>query len=644
MFQDAVEALRVGNKPRAKELITLLLKADQNNATYWVWLSAAMDAPKERAYCLQTALKLDPENNSAKRGLVLLGAMRPDETIQPFPMNHPRAWEEKLILDYEKPRPTGFKAIIASPAVKLVGIGAIGVAIIGLAIFALSLPERVTFIAPNTVTPGPSPTFTTTPTMFGATAQPTSSLVGPTPLWMLLPATYTPTPIYATTPHPASADQLRAAKIDYEKGRWESFITNMKEIARLENNPPDVMYMIGEAYRFQGNYSEAINFYNAALESSNTFAPAYLGLARANLMENPGAKVIQYLDKAVEYDPNFGEAYLERANYFIARGDFADALIELKKASDLMPTSPMVELAYAQAYLAQGNFASALEHALKAKDMDITMLPIYKMIGEIYVMQKEYDKGIESLVIFTERDTTDGKAFATLAEAYYQTGDYEMTIEAATHAIDHDVYQGSAYLYRGYAYMQQKQMELAEPDLEEAEKYYTESFELDITLTKCYFALEKYGSALLKVTHADTLITTSEEEALVHYWKAKVAEKRDQPLEAYKEWQSLLLMPKDFTTEEMRKEAQERVSALATATPTPKPTKKGAAPTPTKKGATPTPTKPGTGKTTITPTLKPGAATTTITPTSKSGAATTTTPTPNVTVTPTPKTSATPTP
>src|SRR5690242_17346321 len=96
MFQDAVDALRRGDKMRAKDIITGLLKEDQNNATYWVWLSAAVDNTKERIYCLQTALKLDPQNAIARRGLVLLGALEPDENIQPFPMNRPRAWEDKL--------------------------------------------------------------------------------------------------------------------------------------------------------------------------------------------------------------------------------------------------------------------------------------------------------------------------------------------------------------------------------------------------------------------------------------------------------------------------------------------------------------------------------------------------------------------
>jgi len=117
IFQDAVDALRRGDKPRAKELLTLLLKTDQNNATYWIWLSAAMDSQKERVYCLQTALKLDPENATAKRGLILLGALTPDSSVQPFPVNRPRAWEANLLLANEKPKEKGLRGIMGTKPV-----------------------------------------------------------------------------------------------------------------------------------------------------------------------------------------------------------------------------------------------------------------------------------------------------------------------------------------------------------------------------------------------------------------------------------------------------------------------------------------------------------------------------------------------
>src|SRR6266498_3280605 len=130
VFQEAVEALRAGNKSRARELFTDLLKTDQNNATYWVWMSSTVATTKERIYCLQTAFKLDPENAAAKRGLILHGALPPDETIQPFSINRPRAWEEKLLLAHEKPKLKGWAAVRASPIARIGGLIALGAVIV----------------------------------------------------------------------------------------------------------------------------------------------------------------------------------------------------------------------------------------------------------------------------------------------------------------------------------------------------------------------------------------------------------------------------------------------------------------------------------------------------------------------------------
>src|SRR5215208_982052 len=140
VFQEAVEALQVGNKSRARELLTGLLKTDQNNATYWVWMSATVDSTKERIYCLQTALKLDPNNVTAKRGLILHGALPADETIQPFPVNRPRAWEEKLLLAHEKPKLKGLAALRASPVARISGFVVLGAVIISAVVFGFIIP------------------------------------------------------------------------------------------------------------------------------------------------------------------------------------------------------------------------------------------------------------------------------------------------------------------------------------------------------------------------------------------------------------------------------------------------------------------------------------------------------------------------
>src|SRR5512142_1416818 len=121
MFEDAVDALRQGERARGKEILTRLLKTDQNNPNYWIWMSAAVDTAKERIYCLETALKFDPDNAIAKRGLVLLGGRPPDENTQPFRISHPRPWEDDLLLAHERPEHKG-AAGAARPLARLGGI------------------------------------------------------------------------------------------------------------------------------------------------------------------------------------------------------------------------------------------------------------------------------------------------------------------------------------------------------------------------------------------------------------------------------------------------------------------------------------------------------------------------------------------
>src|SRR5260370_21709228 len=83
MFDQAVQALKDGQRRRDKDLLTRLIKVDQSKPDYWLWMSAAVDSEKEQVFCLQNVVKLDPNSVPARRGLVILGALRPEEAGLP---------------------------------------------------------------------------------------------------------------------------------------------------------------------------------------------------------------------------------------------------------------------------------------------------------------------------------------------------------------------------------------------------------------------------------------------------------------------------------------------------------------------------------------------------------------------------------
>jgi len=376
VFQEAVEALRAGNKTRARDMLTGLIKTDQSNATYWVWLSASMETTKERIYCLQTAFKLDPENVTAKRGLILLGALAADETIQPFPLNRPRAWEERLLLAHEKPKPRGWAAVKASPVLRLGLVILLAGGLIAGVVFGFIIPSSLRAQQrPPTRIPGTPQTFTPSPTALGAKPQPTTAPGTPGgPLAELMPnPPYTPTALYVSVKRsPLTSDFLLQFDRAYKDGKWDEVISALQNIIRVEPDMVYAYYYLGEAYRFKNDSGSAIQAFNQGLEKDPNFGPMYVGMARARLQSDPNANVRALLDEALRLDPNFGEAYLERGAVRLRDNDLQGAVNDLGNANKYLPDSPLVFYNLAQTRYKEGQFDLALSAAQRANQLDVT--------------------------------------------------------------------------------------------------------------------------------------------------------------------------------------------------------------------------------------------------------------------------------
>jgi tetratricopeptide (TPR) repeat protein len=570
LFQEAIEAVREGNKSRARELLTGLLKTDQSNATYWVWMSTTVETTKERVYCLQTAYKLDPGNVAAKRGLILHGALPPDETIQPFPVNRPRGWEEKLLLAHEKPRLKGWAAVKASPVARFGGIVALGAVLVGAVIFGFVVP-RLNQARPPTITPGPSPTYTLTPTALNATGQP-ATVGTPAPLSELLAVPYTVTPLYVEMQgSPFTSDIYRGVKSAYAKGDWDEVIRGLQEVVRTEveaSEAVDAYYYLGEAYRFKRDFPSALNAYELALGTDRNFGPAYLGVARARLAINPTANVMSFLDEAIRLDPNFGEAYLERALVKLRDNNVPGALADLGEADRRMPNSPLVYFQLAQARVREGDLDLALSAAKRANELDVVNLPTYLLLGQIYAAQGNEEEAVNTLNIYLKYNPNDIGTYMLLGKLYFDNKNYEETINNMNQVLARDRNQREPYLYRFLSNVELGRGEQAEEDVDTALLFYRDSFDVNLAVIRMHVLQERFGSALLLIEKTTSLAETDEQKALAYYWGAIVYEAREDFNNAAEYWHSLLDLPEEAVTEEMRLEAEERLAAIITPTPT----------------------------------------------------------------------------
>jgi tetratricopeptide (TPR) repeat protein len=572
ILREAIEALRLGDRVRARDLLTRMLKTDQNNAIYWIWLSAAVETQKERLYCLQSALRIDPQNAAAKRGLLLLGALPPDDSVPPFPVNRPRLWEEKLVIPKE---PQEKKRGWANPVTRVFMILGIAVIVLGLFIGGTMLLPKVAkpafFSSP---TRRPTITITLTSSATPLVRTPTPTFLGPTPLSFFLAKTYTPTPLYAVTQHPIlTRASFEAGLRSLAKGNYDTARVQLREVLKSEPGAADVYYYIGESYRAQGEYRTARDNFQEAINRDPGFAPAFLGRAQANLGLNPDADVISDLNGAINLDPKYAEAYIERGKYQVSRNPSA-AKSDLKTAIEITPDSALAYLYLAQAQLSLNENDAALESALVANRIDMTLIPVYLALARAYIATGQTQQAVGVLQTYTIFAPDDTSAFLSLGTAYNAAGLYQSAVDILNKALASDRRNAEAYFQRGYAYLNLEKPSLAVADFKSAVAYDSLDFDSHLGLARAYDMQGLPGNAYMQAEkNALPLAKTDYTKAQVYYWESIfLGEMKDIPGERAS-WYRLIMLPADVMPEEWRAQAFQHLNITPTSVPTKIPTK-----------------------------------------------------------------------
>jgi tetratricopeptide (TPR) repeat protein len=570
MLKEAIIALRAGDLTRARDLLTRLLKTDQKNPTYWLWLSAAVETQKERIYCLQMVLQADPKNASAKRGLILFGVLPPDDSVPPFPVNRPRLWEEKLRKPLEvKESARGW----SNPITRLFIILGIAVVTIGLFIGgSIIFSKRATPILRRTPTHRPSVTLTFTATSTPVFRSPTPTFIGATPLWMFLDSTYTPTARYVMTEHPVTSQSAFQAGLRFLGANdYPNALVLFEQAITMEPDAPDFYYYIGETYRSQGNYHNARDAYQEAINLDATFAPAFLGRARANQGLNPQVDILNDLNEAINLDAHFAEAFIARGAYLVDTNPPA-ARTDLETALEISPDSALALLYLAEAQLNLGENTAALESALRANEIDMTLVPAYLTLARAYIVNGQTEKAVSVLQTYTIYNPGDTSAFALLGAAYNAAGEYEAAVAVLNKAIDANRRNAEAYFQRGTAYLNLDNPNLAETDFKAAVAYDPYSFEGHLGLARAYFMQGKPGDAYVQAEqNAVPLALTDDTKVQIYYWEALFLEAIGDPLSdqgAKNSWYRLIGLPADLMPESWRNEAYQHLNITPTFTPT----------------------------------------------------------------------------
>jgi len=90
VLKQGIAALKAGQKAEARRLLKQVVQQDKDNETAWLWLSGAVDTDRERIHCLRETLRINPDNQHARRGLEKLERKvpisRPAQSVEKKPI------------------------------------------------------------------------------------------------------------------------------------------------------------------------------------------------------------------------------------------------------------------------------------------------------------------------------------------------------------------------------------------------------------------------------------------------------------------------------------------------------------------------------------------------------------------------------
>lgn len=566
LYKRALDAIQHNQRVKARQIFTRLLREDKQNKDYWLWLSSLVDTDKERIYCLQAVLRLDPENEAAERALRLLGELSLGEDFVPEPPTR-RIWE----IQFEDPGDdqAGLSKIWSNPMVRIfAGIGGV-IVVMGILFGGMIGPRGSIFGRPLTVTPI---AWTETPTH---TPSATSDLPSPTPensptpqpLWMKLEATYTPRAPFVNTPHPRS-EAFRVALRAYQKGDYESMLTFMEQVLREEPEAVDIHYYIGEANRLMGHFDIAIQSYQSALDINQNFAPAYLGRALAQLGKDADANIVNDLQKAISLEPNYADAHLEFASYQLKHGSPGAALEVLEFVEGLLADNPHYYQLRALAELSLGQDEQALADALAAYEMDITNLPVYLVLAEAYLENDQIEEARGAIHTYGQFDQDSAHYWALLGRIHYEQGAFDDAYLALSNALELDDESATAHQYYGLTALAVGDPNEALNELVIARNLTPGVFDISLGLSRAFLAVDNVSDAYLQINATEKLANSDEDLAKVYYYRAQIAHRLSQFAQEKLDWQALLDLPEEVVPETWRNEADLYFNP-PTETPTP---------------------------------------------------------------------------
>jgi protein O-mannosyl-transferase len=222
---------------------------------------------------------------------------------------------------------------------------------------------------------------------------------------------------------------LTNAVLTYERNKvWKSAYTLWGDCVKKSPNKPRPLSNYGKALADAGNSSDALSYYNRAIELNPRFFTAYYnrGIVRINLGDYKGAvtdgetalrinpyypdgyhvlgiasshqgkeeEAIAFFRKAIKLKPDYADYHYNLGNALAYQGKTGEAITHFQEAIRLKPDSADAENNLGNTLEEAGRLDEAMGHYAKAMRIDPYLMDSYNNMGLALTRQGRLDEAI----------------------------------------------------------------------------------------------------------------------------------------------------------------------------------------------------------------------------------------------------------
>ena len=185
------------------------------------------------------------------------------------------------------------------------------------------------------------------------------------------------------TDHNYLAYNYRGSAYD-SLGNYKQAIEDLNRAIEIKPRLAEAYNNRGIAYNGLGNYKQAIEDLNRAIEIKPGYAIAYNNRGNAYKSLGNYKQAIENFDRVIEINPGLAEAYNNRGNSYDSLGNYKQAIEDLNKAIEINPRLAIAYYNRGNSYNGLGNYRQAIEDYGRAIEINPRLAMAYLNRGVTY--------------------------------------------------------------------------------------------------------------------------------------------------------------------------------------------------------------------------------------------------------------------